>query len=81
MFCGSSIALKTKAGKSVTLSSTEAEYYVKSEISKYVIYNGIQIQFLINIKCDNVGAIHLANNHCNIQRTKQIDTQQYFVCT
>jgi hypothetical protein len=40
---------------------------------------GIQIQFPINIKCDNVGAIDLANNHCNSQRTKNIDPCQHLV--
>jgi hypothetical protein len=85
-FCGAPIAWKSKAGKSVTLSSTEAEYYATSEIAKEVIFAknlleemGIQLQFPINIKCDNVGAIYLANNHCNSQRTKHIDTRQHFV--
>jgi hypothetical protein len=32
-FCGAPIALKSKAGKSVTLSSTEADYY--ATISTY----------------------------------------------
>jgi hypothetical protein len=36
-------------------------------------------QFPITIKCDNVGAIFLANNHCNSQRTKKIDTRRHFV--
>jgi hypothetical protein len=74
-FCGAPIAWKSKAGKSVTLSSTEAEFYATSEIAKEVIFannlleeTGIQSQFPINIKCDNVGAIYLANNHCNSQR-------------
>jgi hypothetical protein len=68
------------------LSSTEAEYYATSEIAKEVIFAknlleemGIQLQFPINIKCDNVGAIYLANNHCNSQRTNHIDTRQHFV--
>jgi hypothetical protein len=63
------------AGKSVTLSSREAEYYSKSEIAKKVIQAKkllveivIQIQFPINITSHNVGAIYLANNHCNSQR-------------
>jgi hypothetical protein len=67
-FCGAPIAWKSKAVNSVTLSSTEAEYYAASEIAKEVVFakklleeNGIQIQFTINIKCDNVGAIDLAN--------------------
>jgi hypothetical protein len=38
-FCGAPIAWSSKAGKSVTLSSTEAEYYSNSEISKGVIFS------------------------------------------
>jgi hypothetical protein len=85
-FCGALIAWKSKAGKSVSLSSTEAEYFVTSKIAKEVIFAkslleefGIQIHFPNNIPCDNVGAIYLANNHCNSQRTKHIDTRQHFV--
>jgi hypothetical protein len=37
-FCGAPIAWKSKAGKSVTLSSTEAEYYAISEIAKEVFF-------------------------------------------
>jgi hypothetical protein len=37
-FCGAPIAWKSKVGKSVTLSSTEAEYYATSEIAKEVIF-------------------------------------------
>ena len=33
-FCGAPIAWKSKGGKSVTLSSTEAEYVASSEIAK-----------------------------------------------
>jgi hypothetical protein len=67
-FCGTPIAWKSKAGKTVTLSSTESEYYATSTIVKEEIFeknfleeNGIQFQFPITIKWDNVGAIHLAN--------------------
>jgi hypothetical protein len=49
-FCGAPIAWKSKAGKSVTLSYTEAEYYATSEIAKEVNFSknileeiGIQI--------------------------------------
>jgi hypothetical protein len=73
-FCGAPIAWKSKEGKSGTLSSTEAEYYATSEIAKEVIFAknildemGIQLQFPIKIKCDNVRAIYLANNHCKSQ--------------
>jgi hypothetical protein len=85
-FCGASIAWKSKAGKSVTLSSTKAEYYATSEIAQEVFFAknlleeiGIQLQFPINILFDNVGAIYLASNHCNSQRTKHIDTRQHLV--
>jgi di/tripeptidase len=85
-FCGEPIAWKSKAGKSITLSSTEAEYYATSEIAKEVTFAknmleevGIQIQFTIKILCNSVGATYLANNHCNSQRTKHIDTRQQFV--
>jgi hypothetical protein len=37
-FCGAPTAWKTNAGKTVTLSSTEAKYYETSEISKEVIF-------------------------------------------
>jgi hypothetical protein len=37
-FCGAPIARKYKAGKSVTLSSTEVEYYATSEIAKDSIF-------------------------------------------
>jgi hypothetical protein len=40
---------------------------------------GIQLQYPIIIKCDNVGAIYLANNHCNSQKTKHIDARRHFV--
>jgi hypothetical protein len=37
-FCGAPIAWTSKSGKSLTLSSTEAEYYPTSEIAKEVIF-------------------------------------------
>jgi hypothetical protein len=85
-FCGAPFEWKSKAGKSVTLSSTEAEKYDTSEIEKEVIFAknlleeiGIQLQFPINVLCDNLGAIYWANNHCDSHRTKRIDTSQHFV--
>jgi hypothetical protein len=85
-FCGAPIAWKSKSGKSVTLSSTEAEYFALSEVAKEVIFvkqlvasMGITIAFPIIIKVDNVGAIYLANNHTTGQHTKHIDIRQHFV--
>jgi hypothetical protein len=85
-FCGAPIAWKSKAGKSVTLSSTEAEYVAVSEVAKEILFAkqvlesmGIDLTYPIVIKCDNVGAIYLANNHSVGQRTKHIDTRRHFV--
>ncbi|HSN66223.1 MAG TPA: reverse transcriptase domain-containing protein, partial [Fusibacter sp.] len=85
-FCGCPIAWKSKSGKSVTLSSTEAEYFATSEVAKEVIFAkqvlesiGIPLSYPIEIKCDNIGAIYLANNHSTSQRTKHIDTRTHFV--
>ena len=85
-FCGAPIAWKSKAGKSVTLSSTEAEYVASSEIAKEVIFVrnilesvGIKIELPIKIRVDNVGAIYLANNYATSQRTKHIDVRAHFL--
>ena len=85
-FCGAPIAWKSKSGKSVTLSSTEAEYFATSEVAKEVIFAkqviesiGIKISYPIIIKCDNVGAIYLSNNYTTSQRTKHIDIRCHFV--
>jgi hypothetical protein len=40
---------------------------------------GVKLKYPIEIHCDNVGAIYLANNHTTSQRTKHIDTRQHFV--
>jgi hypothetical protein len=70
----------------VTLSSTEAEYVALSNITKEVIFvkqvletMGIGVKLPIIINVDNVGAIHLSNNHSLGQRTKYIDMMRHFV--
>jgi Reverse transcriptase (RNA-dependent DNA polymerase) len=85
-FCGAPIAWKSKAGKSVTLSSTEAEYFALSEVTKEIIFvkqvletMGINLVLPILVKVDNVGAIYLSNNYSLSQRTKHIDIRRHFV--
>jgi hypothetical protein len=85
-FCGALIAWKSKAGKSVTLSSTEAEYFGTSELAKEVIFAkqiletmGVILEFPIIIEVDNTGAIYIANNYTTGQRTKHIDIRAHFV--
>jgi hypothetical protein len=85
-FCGVPISWKSKSGRSVTLSSTEAEYFAISECAKELIFikhvvesMGIQVELPIEIKVDNVGAIYLANNYTTSQRTRHIDVRMHFV--
>jgi hypothetical protein len=85
-FCGAPVAWKSKSGRTVTLSSTEAEYFGISECAKELIFlkhviesMGIKVKLPIIIKTDNVGAIYLANNYTTSQRTKHIDVRVHFV--
>ena len=85
-YCGAPISWKSKSGNSVTLSSTEAEYYASSETAKELlfIYNLIStmeknliLPIILNV--DNTGAIYLANNYSTGPRTKHIDIRTHFV--
>jgi hypothetical protein len=85
-FIGALIAHKSKACSSITLSSTEAEYYAPSEVTKEVIFAkqvletmGIKLNLPIKIKVDNVGTIYLAKNFSLSQNTKHIDICRHFV--
>jgi hypothetical protein len=85
-FCGAPIAWKSKSSKSVTLSSTEAEYVALSEVTKEIIFikqvlesMGINLTLPIKVKVDNVGAIYLSNNFTVSQRTKHIDVRRHYV--
>ncbi len=84
--CGAPIAWKSKSGKSVTLSTTEAEYVGLAQLAKEIIFVmqilqgiGIQIEYPVIIHVDNIGAIYLAKNYTTSQRTKHVDTQYHFV--
>lgn len=83
---GALISWKSKSGKSVTLSSTEAEYFACSEAAKEVMFiknvletMGIEVKLPMIIKVDNTGAIYLANNYTAGQRTKHIDIRVHYV--
>jgi hypothetical protein len=85
-FCGAPIAWISKSSKSVTLSSTEAEYYALSEVTKetMLIENiletmGIALTLPIKVKVDNVTAIYLSNNFLVGHRSKHIDVQRHYV--
>jgi hypothetical protein len=85
-FCGALIATKSKLGRSVTQSSTEAEYFAVLEVAKEILFikqllDTIGIQELpIIVRVDNVGDIFLGNNFSVSQRTKHIDIRAHAVC-
>ena len=85
-YSGAPISWKSKAGKNVTLSSTEAEYFASSEATKEMIFiqnliisMGIKLSKPSSLLVDNTGAIYLANNYTTGQRTKHIDIRTHFV--
>ena len=67
--CGVPISWRSKAQRSVTLSSTEAEWIALSEVAKEVLFiaqilksMGIKIETPIIIRVDNTAAIFLSKN-------------------
>ena len=83
---GVPISWKSKGQKSVSLSSTEAEYIALSETAKEVrfVYQvlesiGFKVKLPIVIRVDNVGAIFLSENVAISQRTKHVDIRYRFV--
>jgi hypothetical protein len=84
---GLPILWKSKLQKSVTLLSSEAEYFAMSEAIKdvYVIVMvleslGVRVQIPVTVLVDNIGAIFMAENVSATSRTKHIDTRYHFVC-
>lgn len=84
--CGAAIAWRSKGQKSVTLSSTEAEYVAVSEVATEILYVagilkflGIPIKYPITVNVDNIGAIYLTKNATTGSRTKHVDTRYHFV--
>jgi hypothetical protein len=83
---GVPILWKSKAQRSVTLSSAEAEFVACAEAAKEIkfvaqILNdmGIQVQTPIIVRVDNVGAIFMTENVSTSGRTKHIDVRFHYV--
>mmetsp|Transcript_10573 Transcript_10573/g.23455 ORF Transcript_10573/g.23455 Transcript_10573/m.23455 type:complete len:134 (+) Transcript_10573:455-856(+) len=83
---GVAVAWKSRGQKSVSLSSTESEFYACSETVREILFivqvlesMGIKVKLPITVHVDNVGAIFLANNQTSGDRTKHIDTRYHFV--
>ena len=80
------ISWKSRKQKSVTLSSSEAEYVAISEVCAELIFLKQVVEFLevklslpIIVRVDNVGAICLANNSVSGPRMKHVDIRYHFV--
>jgi hypothetical protein len=85
-FAGVPVLWRSRAQKSVALSSSEGEFYALAETAKEVKFiaqllmsMGIQVEKPIVINVDNVGAIFMAENASSSNRTKHIDTRYWFV--
>ena len=83
---GALIAWKSRGQKSVTLSSTEAEYVALSELLTEILFvkmiiesMGMDVKLPIKLRADNIGAIFLAKNKNTGQRTKHIDVRYHFI--
>ncbi|MHA7927767.1 MAG: Ty1/Copia family ribonuclease HI, partial [Marinobacter sp.] len=83
---GVPILWKSKAMKSVTLSSTESEYFACSEAArevKFVIQLlqsiGIKVELPVIVKVDNVGAIFMTQNATTSARTRHIDIRAHYI--
>ena len=80
------ISWKACSQKSVTLSSTKAEYVAVSEVCaeilfiKYLLeFLGVTIEYPITVMCDNVGAMFLSHNAKNSNQTKHVNICAHFV--
>ena len=85
-FQGVPVLWCSRAMRSVTLSSTEAEYVAMSEAVKDLIFMrnilksvGFNIEYPMIVEVDNTGAIYLGVNRATGQRTKHIDIRYHYV--
>ena len=83
---GCLIAWKSKSQRSVTLSSSEAEYVSISEIAKDLLFvkqnlefADVTIRYPIIVHVDNIGAIYMAENGSSSNQTKHVNTRYHFV--
>ena len=83
---GVPISWQSKGQRSVTLSSSEAEYVALSEAAKEVKFvaqvmmsMGIPVKSPIIVRVDNVGAIFMSENVTTSPRTKHVDIRYHFV--
>ena len=75
----------SRAQRSVTLSSTEAEYVAVSEVCTEILFIaqimrfvGMTVKYPLIVNVDNIGAIFVTENSVG-RRTRHIDTRYHFV--
>ena len=80
------VSWKSRSQKTVTLSSTEAEYVAVSEVCMEILFIRqileflkIKIDYPVTVFCDNIGAIFLGYNDKNSKRTKHVDIRHHYV--
>ena len=83
---GVPVSWRSKANKTVTLSSTEAEWIALSEAVKEVMFvvqlldsMGIKYQLPVTVRVDNIGAIFMSKNINTSSRTKHVDVRTKYV--
>ncbi len=83
---GVPVCCKSKAQRSVTLSSTEAEWIALSEATKEIIFVlqlleslGIKVNLPIMVSVDNTGAIFMSKNVNTTSGTRHIDMRTKYV--
>jgi hypothetical protein len=83
---GVAIMRRSKAQKSVTLSSAEAEFCSLSDATKEnkiaypILFSmGIKVKLPIIVRVDNIGAIFKTENVWTSSRTKHVDVKHHFV--
>ena len=87
MCAGACVSFFSRTQKSVTLSSTEAEYVAMAEGMKEAIFLRYIWSFIFpavdvgctTVKEDNYGALHLANNPATNPNSKHIDVRHHFL--
>jgi len=81
------IIWKSRKQKSVSLSTTEAEYMAASDATREIVWlrdllaelNQLKLSEPTPLYQDNQGAIFLENNNCSNQRSKHIDVRYHFI--
>lgn len=82
---GSVISWQSRKQKTVSLSSTEAEYVALSEASREAVYlRNLMYEItsklcIIKLQCDNQSALKLATSHQAHGRSKHIDVRFHYV--